>query len=85
MTQLDPKELYSMKLGDTLNVGPSLQILRVPGGWIYYHIYYHTNWGQEVGSTFVPFNNEFQPLIFTETSTPVGTTADDPESTPYGC
>lgn len=31
-----------------------LRIMRVPGGWIYYHPYI-TNQGM-----FVPFNNEFQ-------------------------
>jgi len=42
--------LYNMKLHDILNFN-DFTVIRVPGGWIYI---------QHCGTTFVPFNNEFQ-------------------------
>lgn len=52
---MEDKDLYSMKLHDIISVkGTTLQILRVPGGWIYIN----TNTGHQ---TFVPFDNQFQP------------------------
>ena len=56
------RSLYDMELHDkfsnkdTLSITP-LEILRVPGGWIYY-MYSRDNMRV---STFVPFSNEFQP------------------------
>lgn len=58
--------LYKMELHELITPAgdPSLQILRVPGGWIYHT--WHDDSGR-VGehrytttSVFVPFNNEFQ-------------------------
>ena len=53
------KELYEMKLHDTLNVGDYTEVLRVPGGWIYqYNVPDHTGIFA-CTRQFVPFSDEF--------------------------
>lgn len=51
-TTTDEPSLYSMKLGDAIEVRP-YKVTRVPGGWLW-----HTS---PENGTFVPFNNEFEP------------------------
>lgn len=57
-------KIYDMQLHDKYTPNDTLEIVRVPGGWIYYKFGYDTNsHGARVilrTSTFVPFNNEFQ-------------------------
>lgn len=54
---LEAKELYGLKLHESMRLSNGTVIMRVPGGWIY------DCWDCEVGTskagTFVPFNNEF--------------------------
>lgn len=45
--------LYAMKLHESIDTDEHT-ITRVPGGWIYWNI-------AASNSTFVPYNNEFQP------------------------
>lgn len=52
---MSAKALYSLELHQQVYINPEINILRVPGGWIYIYKKYNTN-------TFVPFNNEFQPV-----------------------
>lgn len=47
-------ELYNMKLHDK-KISPEINILRVPGGWIY-TIY---DCEDKISSVFVPFDNGF--------------------------
>jgi len=74
-------EIYSMKLHDILNTnknGVLLQIIRVPGGWLYTqfllqmipnHAHLNNSFTENYSATtvFVPFNNvnEFQIREFT--------------------
>ena len=48
------KELYSMELGERRAFDNNSAWLRVPGGWVY---------GDMQGTTFVPFNDEFEYLL----------------------
>jgi hypothetical protein len=52
------KRIYEMKLHETEEVSDYLQIIRLPGGWIY-----NFKRGSEV---FVPFDDEFMPMTPTE-------------------
>lgn len=55
------EEIYKLKLGEYFDVGEFLDILRVPGGWIY--AFREIVDGKETEyfyqKVFVPFNNEF--------------------------
>ena len=54
--------LYDMKEGDILHLGcsASVEVLRVPGGWIYTRFCENGTGGYDMSSCFVPFDNEFQ-------------------------
>lgn len=57
--------IYKLKLGEYLNIDEFLDILRVPGGWVYsFREIVDDNKGTEYfyQKVFVPFNNEF--MIF---------------------
>ena len=56
-------ELYKMKLHEIITFG-YVQIMRVPGGWIYdRYTYTHPETNDFVcTSVFVPFNNEFKKI-----------------------
>jgi hypothetical protein len=55
-----PQELYEMELHECRTVSsPYMQITRVPGGWIYTTL--PVNDLTIPTSTFVPYDNEFQP------------------------
>ena len=45
-------KIYEMQLHEVVLFN-EVRVLRVPGGWIYFH-------DENRFSTFVPFNNEFQ-------------------------
>jgi len=54
------QEIYNLKLHEWTNIRARwthTDILRVPGGWIYYNK--NANSGEKTG-VFVPFNDEFQ-------------------------
>lgn len=56
--EIKRNELYKMDLHDQLHTsidGKAVEILRVPGGWLYSSYAY----GQSYQETFVPFDNEF--------------------------
>lgn len=55
MKDTTASELYDMKLHDSIG-GKNYDIVRVPGGWLYSYFR-----GKVSTSTFVPFDNEFQP------------------------
>lgn len=68
------KDCYKMKLGEKRYERNGLffkELVRVPGGWIYTHGYEgsHDNAGS-TSCVFVPFNNEFNNSINTQTNTP---------------
>ena len=54
-------EIYKLKLHESICIdnacNAKLEIIRVPGGWIY-TVYYPGI--QNVNSEFIPFDNEFQ-------------------------
>ena len=62
-------DIYQMELHEYIEVGDgvygalSYNILRVAGGWIYCH---SSNGFKTTPSVFVPFNNEFQHLEYSE-------------------
>ena len=49
---MEQTDIYKMKLGDLIGIRNDVNVLRVPGGWIY--IFYEQEF-----SSFVPFDNEF--------------------------
>jgi len=56
------KDIYMMKLHETVHIDNYTAVRRVPGGWIYVEMM--TDVEHQTGvtnstSTFVPFNNEF--------------------------
>ncbi|MFB3057408.1 MAG: hypothetical protein ACE1ZQ_09645 [Ignavibacteriaceae bacterium] len=51
---MESKELYALKLHQPYTVSDYLQVIRVPGGWIYNF--------KKGGEIFIPFNNEYQKL-----------------------
>ena len=62
------KELYGMKLGDTLDPeGDLIMWERVPGGWIRNVYLSSSKNGKKTDmimtSTFVPYSNEFNPVL----------------------
>jgi len=56
MSDKKEKSIYDLELHGYMNIGNSVTVTRVPGGWIYYD--YTTN---SRTSTFVPMNREFHP------------------------
>ena len=56
------EEIYKLKLGEYLNIDEFLDILRVPGGWVYAFREMVDN-GKETEyfyqKVFIPFNAEF--------------------------
>lgn len=54
---MNKEELYKMKLHETLHLGESVIVLRVPGGWIY-----TTYCDMKPSSVFVRFDNEFMGI-----------------------
>jgi hypothetical protein len=59
MINLSSTTLHTVKMGEITDVYVrcphlSIEALRVPGGWIYYH---HQT-GMEINSCFVPFSEE---------------------------
>lgn len=55
-------EIYKLKFGEYHNVNEFLDVLRVPGGWVYaFREMVDDNKGTEYfyQKVFVPFNNEF--------------------------
>ena len=52
-------EIYKLKLHESVDIPPELQITRVAGGWLYR--FWDDNLQKYFApSTFVPFDNEFQ-------------------------
>ena len=51
------KTIYDLKLHERFRNISKLEIIRVPGGWIYMSV---ADPDGEWQSTFVPFHNEFQ-------------------------
>jgi len=52
-------DIYKMKLHEIKNIiidGETLQIIRVPGGWIY-RIYYYVTGARAMNDTFVPYHS----------------------------
>lgn len=65
---LDQKYLYAMELHETLTVThfemkkgrTVVEVLRVPGGWIYSHLVTSSDHHSAVfNTTFVPYSNEY--------------------------
>jgi hypothetical protein len=54
----DSKDLYSMKLHESISINTVLDIVRVPGGWIYRTGIDNGN-GYDLSQSFVPYHNEF--------------------------
>ena len=53
------ENIYNMKIHDSLRISKGLDVLRVPGGWIY-TIYDENGTGwYSTSSCFVRFDNEF--------------------------
>jgi hypothetical protein len=52
-------DLWNMPLHEQCYPTRNIVVLRVPGGWIYYHYGYDMGHVVSVTSTFVPLHNEF--------------------------
>lgn len=52
------KEIYDLKLHESVRLDNGIVIMRVPGGWIYDCWDCQTDTSK--AGTFIPFNNEFQ-------------------------
>jgi hypothetical protein len=62
MALKNASDLYEMELHEIrLLVGGSIEVVRVPGGWLYNTLTAET--GYVVASAFVPFDNEFQSPV----------------------
>ena len=46
------KNIYDLEIHETVNVSEFVQVVRVPGGWVYNF--------KKGGELFIPYNNEFQ-------------------------
>lgn len=61
LTEENQKALYGLKLHESkyfeFEFGLQLQVIRVPGGWIYQYVRLDAN---SMWAVFIPFNNEFQ-------------------------
>lgn len=61
---MDDKTIYDLELHEGLNLDSGINVMRVPGGWIY------DGWDMEKDRSktglFVPFNNEFQTEPWTK-------------------
>ncbi len=53
--------LYQLGLHDERNVLPGVDVIRVPGGWVYLFVREEDERYVTEGSVFVPFSNEFKP------------------------
>jgi hypothetical protein len=49
--------MYDLKLGESFYIN-DIEILRVPGGWLYNHFFDHNQ-----TTVFVPFSNEFMKPV----------------------
>jgi hypothetical protein len=58
-------ELYEMKFHDVItpNTGNHVEIIRVPGGWIYTTYCKNGTGGHDMSSCFVPYDNEFTEAV----------------------
>ena len=54
------KAMYAMKMHDQIELWNGLDILRVPGGWIYITSSENGTGGYDMSSCFVPYDNQFQ-------------------------
>ena len=52
-------ELYEMKLHEEISIYSGLNVMRVPGGWIYKSFNEQVGGAWSESSVFVPFDNEF--------------------------
>ena len=53
--------MYKLKLNETTDVkGKNIEILRVPGGWVYTSYSQISDSGYNISSTFVPYSEEFK-------------------------
>lgn len=55
------KEMFNLKLHETIETSFGIVIMRVPGGWIY--DCWDTDNDKYKQGTFVPLNNEFNTLF----------------------
>ena len=51
------KTIYDLELHEDILIHNLLNVVRVPGGWMYENIR-----DERLSSVFVPFNNEFQKI-----------------------
>lgn len=66
-TEVDQGILYKMKLHERITLSRYLDVIRVPGGWIYeswtYESTLYGNKTSSASSVFVPYNKEFQSNV----------------------
>ena len=55
------KDIYSLKLHEHVDVDTQLNVLRVPGGWIYKFTNYNS---KLITTSFVPYINETRLMEF---------------------
>jgi hypothetical protein len=53
-------QIYKLKLHESMSLNSRIDVLRVPGGWVYKTMQ---------GSVFVPWDNEYQKTDESNTST----------------
>ena len=52
------EDIFLMQLHDEITIHNLLNVIRVPGGWIYQSL--SNNNSQSISSVFVPYDNGFQ-------------------------
>jgi len=57
---MEDKTIYNLKLHEQYKLNDNINILRVPGGWIYMPYNMYEN------NVFVPFHNEFLQFNFND-------------------
>jgi len=54
-------DIYTMKLHDEITLYRGLEVVRVPGGWLYRFGSERSDGDWSITATFVPFDNEYHP------------------------
>ena len=60
------KALYDMKLHARIDLSNTLDVIRVPGGWIYRTSIENGTGGYDLSTCFVPYDNGFDERTITD-------------------
>ena len=57
---MSDQQIFTMNLHDELELWHGLEVLRVPGGWVYKSWTENATGGIDMSTTFVPYHTEFE-------------------------